>query len=131
MRVAAEGINEISLVVSLPGLHEDFQLPYYDLVPSDPTVEDMRKVVCDMKLRPNIPNQWQSCEVRQHENKSDCCIRHGASLMKLHKSDAKRTACCLGESSLLLAESCEFCIHAPRTESAAVGSVVSCVHLLS
>lgn len=62
--MAAEGINEISLVVSSPGLHEDFQLPYYDLVPSDPTVEDMRKVVCDMKLRPNIPNQWQSCEVR-------------------------------------------------------------------
>lgn len=48
----------------LPGIHEDFQLPYYDLVPSDPTVEDMRKVVCDMKLRPSVPNQWQSCEVR-------------------------------------------------------------------
>lgn len=23
----------------------------------------MRKVVCEQKLRPNIPNQWQSCEV--------------------------------------------------------------------
>lgn len=68
IRVAAEGINKISLVFSLPGLHEDFQLPYYDLVPSDPTVEDMRKVVCDMKLRPNIPNQWQSCEVRPKTN---------------------------------------------------------------
>lgn len=47
------------------GLQEDFQLPYYDLVPSDPTIEDMRKVVCEQKLRPSIPNQWQSCEVRQ------------------------------------------------------------------
>ena len=47
------------------GLHEDFQLPYYDLVPSDPTIEDMRKVVCEQKLRPNVPNQWQSCEVRR------------------------------------------------------------------
>nr|XP_019945177.1 PREDICTED: activin receptor type-1C isoform X2 [Paralichthys olivaceus] len=28
----------------------------------DPAVEDMRKVVCDQKLRPSIPNQWQSCE---------------------------------------------------------------------
>lgn len=46
------------------GLQEDFQLPYYDMVPSDPSVEDMRKIVCDQKLRPNIPNQWQSCEVR-------------------------------------------------------------------
>lgn len=49
---------------SFTGLQEDFQLPYYDLVPSDPTIEDMRKVVCEQKLRPNIPNQWQSCEVR-------------------------------------------------------------------
>lgn len=47
------------------GLQEDFQLPYYDLVPSDPTIEDMRKVVCEQKLRPSVPNQWQSCEVRQ------------------------------------------------------------------
>lgn len=23
----------------------------------------MRKVVCEQKLRPNIPNRWQSCEV--------------------------------------------------------------------
>ena len=51
------------------GLQEDFQLPYYDMVPSDPSVEDMRKIVCDQKLRPNIPNQWQSCEVRYD---SDC-----------------------------------------------------------
>lgn len=74
----------------MPGLHEDFQLPYYDLVPSDPTVEDMRKVVCDMKLRPNIPNQWQSCEVRLRTNLS---APVSASLMKLQKSDAKRTTC--------------------------------------
>ncbi|KAL4608940.1 activin receptor type-1C-like [Arapaima gigas] len=44
------------------GAYEDYQLPYYDMVPSDPSVEDMRKVVCDQKLRPSIPNQWQSCE---------------------------------------------------------------------
>lgn len=49
------------------GLHEEFQLPYYDLVPSDPTIEDMRKVVCEPKLRPNVPNQWQSCEVRRKD----------------------------------------------------------------
>ncbi|MGH0120688.1 UNVERIFIED_CONTAM: hypothetical protein FKN15_035074 [Acipenser sinensis] len=47
---------------SIRGIHEDYQLPYYDMVPSDPSIEDMRKVVCDQKLRPNIPNQWQSCE---------------------------------------------------------------------
>lgn len=49
--------------VFLSGIHEDYQLPYYDLVQSDPSVEEMRKVVCEQKLRPNIPNRWQSCEV--------------------------------------------------------------------
>ncbi|MCI4378708.1 hypothetical protein PGIGA_G00218910 [Pangasianodon gigas] len=53
---------ELARRCSVRGIHEDFQLPYYDLVPSDPSVEDMRKVVCEQKLRPNIPNQWQSCE---------------------------------------------------------------------
>lgn len=48
----------------LSGIHEEYQLPYYDLVPSDPSIEEMRKVVCDQKLRPNIPNWWQSYEVK-------------------------------------------------------------------
>ncbi|KAG7233781.1 hypothetical protein INR49_006592 [Caranx melampygus] len=42
------------------GLHEDYQLPYYDLVQSDPSVEEMRKVVCEQKLRPNIPNRGRA-----------------------------------------------------------------------
>ncbi|XP_036425982.1 activin receptor type-1C [Colossoma macropomum] len=53
---------ELARRCSVRGIHEDFQLPYYDLVPSDPSVEEMRRVVCDLKLRPSIPNQWQSCE---------------------------------------------------------------------
>ncbi|XP_031714135.1 activin receptor type-1C isoform X1 [Anarrhichthys ocellatus] len=53
---------ELARRCSVRGLHEDFQLPYYDLVPSDPTIEDMRKVACEQKLRPSVPNQWQSCE---------------------------------------------------------------------
>lgn len=54
--------------VSPAGVHEDYQLPYYDLVPSDPSIEEMRKVVCDQKLRPNIPNCWQSYEVMTHNS---------------------------------------------------------------
>ncbi|XP_036400677.1 activin receptor type-1C-like [Megalops cyprinoides] len=53
---------EVARRCTVSGICEDYQLPYYDVVPSDPSVEDMRKVVCDQKLRPNIPNQWQSCE---------------------------------------------------------------------
>ncbi|XP_034987761.1 activin receptor type-1C isoform X1 [Zootoca vivipara] len=53
---------EISRRCSVGGIVEEYQLPYYDAVPSDPSIEDMRKVVCEQKHRPNIPNQWQSCE---------------------------------------------------------------------
>ncbi|XP_015267029.1 PREDICTED: activin receptor type-1C isoform X1 [Gekko japonicus] len=53
---------EISRRCSVGGIVEEYQLPYHDVVPSDPSIEDMRKVVCEQKLRPNIPNQWQSCE---------------------------------------------------------------------
>ncbi|KAJ8938587.1 hypothetical protein NQ318_020849 [Aromia moschata] len=31
-------------------------------LPPDPTIEEMRRVVCVDKQRPNIPNRWQSCE---------------------------------------------------------------------
>ena len=30
-------------------LAEEFQLPYYDVVPSDPGLDDMKGVVCDKK----------------------------------------------------------------------------------
>lgn len=35
-------------------------VPYYDLVPSDPSFEEMRKVVCVENHRPSIPNRWSS-----------------------------------------------------------------------
>ncbi|KAB1280139.1 TGF-beta receptor type-1 [Camelus dromedarius] len=62
------------------GIHEDYQLPYYDLVPSDPSVEEMRKVVCEQKLRPNIPNRWQSCEALRVMAKimRECWYANGA-----------------------------------------------------
>uniref|UniRef100_A0ACB8G1F6 Uncharacterized protein n=1 Tax=Sphaerodactylus townsendi TaxID=933632 RepID=A0ACB8G1F6_9SAUR len=53
---------EISQRCSVGGIVEEYQLPYHDVVPSDPSIEDMKKVVCEQNLRPNIPNQWQSCE---------------------------------------------------------------------
>jgi hypothetical protein len=43
---------------------EEYQLPYHDLVPSDPSYEDMREIVCIKKLRPSFPNRWSSDEVR-------------------------------------------------------------------
>ena len=34
------------------------------MAPSDPTLEEMRKIVCDDKYRPAIPNRWQNVDVR-------------------------------------------------------------------
>ncbi|KAK7825453.1 hypothetical protein U0070_012253 [Myodes glareolus] len=71
---------EIARRCSIGGIHEDYQLPYYDLVPSDPSVEEMRKVVCEQKLRPNIPNRWQSCEALRVMAKimRECWYANGA-----------------------------------------------------
>lgn len=53
---------EIARRCSIGGIVEEYQLPYYDMVPSDPSLEDMRKIVCDEKYRPAIPNRWQTVE---------------------------------------------------------------------
>lgn len=42
------------------GIAEEYKPPFHDLVPNDPSFEDMRKVVCVDQQRPNIPNRWAS-----------------------------------------------------------------------
>uniref|UniRef100_A0A3Q3QU08 receptor protein serine/threonine kinase n=1 Tax=Monopterus albus TaxID=43700 RepID=A0A3Q3QU08_MONAL len=71
---------EIARRCNSGGIHEEYQLPYYDLVPSDPSIEEMRKVVCDQKLRPNIPNWWQSYEALRVMGKimRECWYANGA-----------------------------------------------------
>jgi TGF-beta receptor type-1 len=54
---------ELARRCSDAGLCEEYQLPYYDLVPSDPTDSEMRKVVSTDRRRPDIANRWQSNEV--------------------------------------------------------------------
>lgn len=45
------------------GIAEEYQLPYYEMVPSDPSYEDMLEVVCVKGLRPTVSNRWNSDEV--------------------------------------------------------------------
>ncbi|XP_055520572.1 LOW QUALITY PROTEIN: activin receptor type-1-like [Leucoraja erinacea] len=42
------------------GMTEEYKPPFYDVVPTDPSFEDMRKVICTDQQRPNIPNRWFS-----------------------------------------------------------------------
>uniref|UniRef100_A0AAV2M6N6 receptor protein serine/threonine kinase n=1 Tax=Knipowitschia caucasica TaxID=637954 RepID=A0AAV2M6N6_KNICA len=71
---------EITRRCNTGGILEEYQLPYFDLVPSDPTIEEMRKVVCDQKLRPNISNWWQSYEALRVMGKimRECWYSNGA-----------------------------------------------------
>ncbi|KAL3287137.1 hypothetical protein HHI36_001617 [Cryptolaemus montrouzieri] len=42
------------------GIVEEYKPPFYDVVPSDPSFEEMRKVVCTDQQRPCVPNRWAS-----------------------------------------------------------------------
>ncbi|CAG7729158.1 unnamed protein product [Allacma fusca] len=53
---------EIARRCNVGGIFDDYQLPFHDMVPSDPTIEEMRKVVCIDQQRPSLPNRWQSVE---------------------------------------------------------------------
>ncbi len=48
------------------GIAEEYQAPFQDVVPSDPSFEEMRKVVCVDGYRPEIPNRWSSDAVNNY-----------------------------------------------------------------
>lgn len=44
---------------------EDYRPPFYDVVPNDPSFEDMKKVVCVDQQTPTIPNRLAADPVRR------------------------------------------------------------------
>ena len=42
---------------------DEYQVPYYNMVPHDPSFEEMKKVVGVDGQRPPIPRRWENCEV--------------------------------------------------------------------
>ncbi|XP_010187492.1 PREDICTED: activin receptor type-1C [Mesitornis unicolor] len=82
---------EIARRCSVGGITEEYQLPYYDVVPSDPSIEDMRRVVCEQKLRPNIPNQWQTCEALRVMGRVMRECWHGSGAARLTALRVKKT----------------------------------------
>ncbi|KAI0228403.1 TGF-beta receptor type-1 [Lamellibrachia satsuma] len=71
---------EIVRRTSIGGIYEEYQLPYFDMVPSDPSPEEMKKVVCVERCRPEIPNRWQSNEALRVVSKlmKECWYNNGA-----------------------------------------------------
>ncbi|XP_055692619.1 TGF-beta receptor type-1-like [Lutzomyia longipalpis] len=51
---------EIARRCNINGTYDEYQLPYFDVVQPDPTIEEMRKVVCVDNQRPNVPHRWHS-----------------------------------------------------------------------
>lgn len=48
---------------------EEYKPPFYECVSSDPSFEDMKKVVVIDQTRPVIPNRWSSDLVSMHHDK--------------------------------------------------------------
>ncbi|XP_070350232.1 activin receptor type-1-like isoform X2 [Equus asinus] len=48
---------EITRRTTVNGIVEDYRPPFYDVVPNDPSFEDMKKVVCVDQQTPTIPNR--------------------------------------------------------------------------
>ncbi|XP_073926928.1 activin receptor type-1C isoform X2 [Castor canadensis] len=90
---------EIARRCSVGGIVEEYQLPYYDMVPSDPSIEEMRKVVCDQKFRPSIPNQWQSCEALRVMGRvmRECWYANGAARLTALRIKKTISQLCLKE----------------------------------
>ncbi|KAI7789736.1 bone morphogenetic protein receptor [Triplophysa rosa] len=80
------------------GIVEEYQLPYHDLVPSDPSYEDMREVVCIKRQRPSFPNRWSSDECLRQMGKlmTECWAHNPAS--RLTALRVKKTLCKMSDS---------------------------------
>ncbi|XP_066908346.1 bone morphogenetic protein receptor type-1B isoform X1 [Halyomorpha halys] len=42
---------------------DEYALPYHDVVPSDPSFDDMHLAVCVKGIRPHMPSRWQNSQV--------------------------------------------------------------------
>ncbi len=48
----------IAPYLSTTGEPSDYAVPYHNLLPSDPTIEQVRKVVVEQRMRPQLEEQW-------------------------------------------------------------------------
>lgn len=59
----------------VPGIVEEYRPPFFDLVPIDPSFEEMRKVVCVDQQRPILHNRLHSHPVRLSAVLLPACTR--------------------------------------------------------
>ncbi|RZF48115.1 hypothetical protein LSTR_LSTR002181 [Laodelphax striatellus] len=87
---------EIARRCNVGGIYDEYQLPFYDLVPSDPTIDEMRRVVCVDMQRPSIPNRWSACQALFGISKvmKECWYQNAAA--RLTALRIKKTVTALG-----------------------------------
>lgn len=81
----------------LPG--EEYQLPYYEKVQSDPSIEEMKETVCIEKFRPSIPNKWSQNPTMNTMSKimKECWYENSAA--RLPALRVKKTLAVLGNGN--------------------------------
>ncbi len=59
----------------------EFRLPYSEFLGPDPSLEEMRKIVCIEKLRPEFPNDWADDNILNNVSKmmQECWYENAAS----------------------------------------------------
>uniref|UniRef100_A0A0A9Z3X6 receptor protein serine/threonine kinase n=2 Tax=Lygus hesperus TaxID=30085 RepID=A0A0A9Z3X6_LYGHE len=92
---------EIGRRCNVGGIYDEYQLPFYDAVPSDPTIDEMRRVVCIDRLMPSIPNRWQACPALQAMSRvmRECWYHNAAA--RLTALRIKKTLANLNASEVL------------------------------
>lgn len=91
---------EIATRCQVGGMVEDYQPPFHDKVPSDPSFEDMRKVVCVDQCRPTIPNRWAT----------DPTLTNLAKLMRecwCQAASSRHTSLRVKKTLIKISESCQ------------------------
>ncbi|CAH0564039.1 unnamed protein product [Brassicogethes aeneus] len=70
---------------------EEYQVPYHDCVPSDPSFEEMQQAVCAKKVRPQIPARWEAEGVLLTLSKIMQECWHGTPAVRLTALRVKKT----------------------------------------
>ncbi|XP_030402038.1 bone morphogenetic protein receptor type-1B-like [Gopherus evgoodei] len=75
------------------GIVEEYQLPYHDLVPTDPSCKDMREIVCSKKLRLSLPSRWSSDQCLRQMEKTHDRVLGTQPCFSTHSPASKENTC--------------------------------------
>lgn len=87
---------EVARRCQMDGICDEYQLPYYDRVPCDPSIEDMKEVVCVEKYRPLIPSHWLQNEALKSMSKvmKECWYENSAARLTALRIKKTLTSVC-------------------------------------